>query len=256
MSEIVNTEPKKFYLLDLDRCMLNTPLASDVYADVIREVNPDLAAAMLKSQQDTEDVGGSFDIIEFLSPRASLEEIEIFDTLFIEKARDMDLLNPGGIELLQALDDHDANYGILTYGHEKWQTVKLQASQLDKIPYFITPDKHKGWLMRSWLQPDGRFRLPTELLVPHDELSRDADGDVDTTSINLGERALFDVISQSDDKAVSFEEIPERVEGYWYQKSDRLLPSQRGTVPSRIRVVRHLAQIVEFEFGSDIPSAA
>lgn len=236
--------------------MLNTPLASNVYADVIREQNRELATLMLRDQQETEDRGGSFDLLRFLEARISADEIAALSAAFIEKAEHVDLLNPGGIPLLQVLDAQQAHYGILTYGHEQWQTVKLQASKLDNIPYFITPEKHKGRLMQAWQQEDGRFLIPTELLYPHDALPLDENGHVVDSATLLGELALFDTITQTDDKAVSFEGIPEQVDGYWYQKTDTLLPSQTGKVPQRVRVVRHLAQVAENEFGDHIIAAA
>ncbi len=101
---------------------------------------------------------------------------------------------------MQALDDAHIPYGILTFGGETWQRMKLQATGLDDIPYIITHVKEKGRLLAGWKQTDRTFQLPEELAV--NRISR------------------ADSLVLLDDKVISFIGIPSGVTGILVQPED------------------------------------
>lgn len=127
-----------FWLLDMDRTLLNSDALSPVLYDLF-QLSPIEAA---KAQQMVDDNhGNSFDTFGYLHKNhgdriASCTELEtggyVYETLVdtilqkvaIETLRKV-LLLPGAQELVGALDERGLPYGVLTTGDQVFQSFKL-----------------------------------------------------------------------------------------------------------------------------------
>lgn len=236
-------DPQETYVvLDLDRTLIDTELINKTYEKIVAESSNDLSEAMNLAKQADEAAGRSFDPHLFVR-EALLDSVAIMNDFEVEltnrlNGRD-DVLNPGALELIDQLKTWGVAHGILTYGHSEWQRIKLQVSGLDrKLPSKITADKHKGAEIGSWQSDTGEFHVPVEL-----------------TSHEIGAAAVYQTVVLVDDKAVSFEDLPDGVKGIWYRPSEHLLLSQQGDVPATVTVVDHL-DLVKDNLRSEFNLAA
>lgn len=165
-----------FCVLDLDRTLLDTEKAFNVFVDAVHEVGfidgYEVHDAVLES-------GGSFDVLAYvrkelsdrLDPTGSGSEriesiVADIKAEYIKRAKEENLLLPGALELLTELDGNDMPYGILTFGGDEWQGWKLEAARLDTVPTIVTRRKDKAAMMRdSWRRKIlGGFQLPEEFM--------------------------------------------------------------------------------------------
>ena len=191
-------EPKvaeRYVLIDFDRCLGNTDALQRLLEEVVAHhsfITPD---DMQQARRMVEETGGSFDTASWVRER--LVEagkhgqwndiaVEMVDQAQ-QRGRDTFLM-PGASELLDQLEQAATPHGILTYGGETWQTIKLQAAGLAFVPQMIVSTKAKGRLIASWQTPGG-FLLPPELSSDDQPL--------------IARHLIF-----IDDKAVSFEGAP------------------------------------------------
>lgn len=217
-----------YVILDLDRTLLDTEALNDGYQSVVRQLDSSLADALMHEKRETEDSGGTFDFHQFLHKQLSDEQVERFDEHVIEQLQSRSITNDGALELLQHLAERQIAHGILTYGSNSWQLLKLRACGLDRLPYSITSDSKKSRVIRSWQGSGGVFHLPHELVAQE-----------------MGAHDTFDALMLVDDKAVSFDDLPMNVTGVWYKPSENLLKSQQGAVPKDVITVRHLSEVIE-----------
>jgi hypothetical protein len=219
---------KRFYLLDLDRCLLNVDKTFDLFVEVLTKnssiTEKDIRIARLK----IETSGDSFDVWSFVKK-------ELFDNKVISKITDefisigksQDLLNIGAYQLIKYLNGQPkTQFGIVTYGSQAWQRLKLEASGLYKYPHLIIEHKYKGKLVKSWLKAR-RFSIPYEL--------------------TNGELIATDEIVLIDDKKDAFLELPEMARGYLVisQASGRNMTIK--TTLGQVKLVKRLSQIVTEE---------
>ena len=224
------SEAETFYAIDFDRCLSDTHKLDTVFYEVVDEQENVDGDALRSERKYIEDSGGSFDEVVALQKQiGSSALVDFFDT-FVERARERDMLSDGARELLDALVANDKLFGIVSYGGEQWQRIKMRASQVEDIPTLITAQKEKGKLFRSIQQEDKTFLIPAELIT--------------TGSPVVAQSLVF-----MDDKAIAFTDYPtENARGYWVQSpSHPLLLSQRGTVPDNVRVAQGLREVISFE---------
>jgi phosphoserine phosphatase len=212
-----------YYLLDLDRCLINTNALHMVFDEIVRgtgilDVNDIIAAKKLVEDSS----GGSFDTAEFvrteLKKRGQLDKWNDIEKEFIVASQDYDYLMPGARELIDLLTSRRQNFGVITYGGAVWQQVKMQAAGIDSIPHIITSQKNKGLLISEWVE-DGC--VPNEL-----------------------ECVPFDNVVLVDDKVVSFNGFPSsRAIGYQVRTGvdivvdETLLPENVVSVESLYDVI-------------------
>lgn len=212
-----------YYVLDLDRCLANTGKLYNLLEQIVAERTSVMHEGSEQAQTMTERSGGSFDTVSFVRER--LEEVgqsELWDVLeneFIHRAKMEDMLEPGAKTFIKILDDAHIPYGILTFGGETWQRMKLQATNLEKIPYLITHTKEKGRLLASWRQANGTFQLPEELVVN-----------------NIANASSLVLV---DDKVISFVDLPQGVKGILVRPEGNTSASET-VVPEAVVQVRDL----------------
>lgn len=214
------TSVATFYILDLDRTLYDTVKATELMKGVIALHDAALANALEQRFEEYTSQGESFSMRDFIAENVGEEEMQKIEVKYHEMALQQDLLNPGASELIAYIRSRqDAEMGILTYGSQLGQTMKIAAAKgLENIPYLITQETFKGALIASWRQDDDLYHLPEEL------------GGYTTKHI------VF-----VDDKPFSFKGLPIDCRGYLvksvYDAGIEKLPPYVETVESLMQVV-------------------
>lgn len=231
---IENVEPKNFFVLDLDRCLLDLDETMRRYSELVTQYHPSLGARLDWACTEAESNGDSFDVYKYLVNELDKEAIEDLNRFFITMVENENLLNAGAGELTENLALSKHEYGILTHGSLRWQTLKLRASGLDRVPHLITAQKEKGRLIASWRQANGEFLVPNQLLT------------------QFGQSAIFSSVILVDDKADSFTGLPPGAHGYLYRNPHyKTLPSQRGDISGAVTIIDDFRQVVNNELLGD-----
>lgn len=219
----------EFWAIDFDRCIGNVDTIYRLFERIAKSVIPTFdVSAMESARFELESAGGSFDMLAHVRQYASDESVyQAVVEVFLREAAEVrdNLLNTGVRELMEYLEQRSAPYGIVSFGHIDWQTLKIIAVGLGDVPRLIVDNHHKGEVIAGWRQGDG-FALPADL-SGSDELV--------STSIIL-----------VDDKAVSFIGLPADARGYWARPAE-LLPSQQGDIPNQVVSVKGLEGVIVAE---------
>lgn len=231
--EIVDT----FYILDLDRCLIDTDRLQRVLLQVI-EKDTDIDGIRLDEARVTyEASGGSFDTAKYVTDlfesegRTNGRELwnDIAHVATVA-AQGEDMLLPYASELLMKLKQECEEFGILTYGGSMWQETKIIASGLADVPHIVTPIKEKGVLLTSWRRQDGSFLIPAPL----------GGGEVRHA------RSLVFI----DDKPVSFMGIPEGVRAICAVTPGVVWPDDvLAALPPQVEVMQGLHDVIPALFG-------
>lgn len=225
-----NAKPKDFFVLDLDRCLLDLNETMRRYNELVTQQYPSLGARLDRASRTAVASGDSFDTYKYHAAELGDRAVEELDAIFVKSVENSSLLNPGAKELMEHLALSEHEYGILTYGSLRWQEFKLRASRLDCVPYLVTGQKEKGSLIASWQQPGGEFIIPDQLLA------------------HIGQSALYSSVVLVDDKPDSFIGLPPGARGYLYKNPQyETLPSQQGEVSGAVTIIDDLRQVVESE---------
>lgn len=218
MTSHVNT----FYLLDLDRTLFDTQGASDILIQLVDELSHELAQH-IRSQIDAfNQIGASFAIRDVIVEQVGEVKAKAIEHAFITEGKRRSLLLEGAIELMADVGQPPARqFGIMTYGSVKGQTMKLIAAQLDNVPHSIIQQKRKGEVIATW-QRDGGYQLPPEL------------GGVFASEL------VF-----VDDRLFSFEGLPEDVTAYWVTQELALLDAVEHA--TNVHPVQSLTEVLERE---------
>ena len=213
-------EPKAiYYVLDLDRTLFDTNKDANILRDVVAEYDELLAVDLKKRVELSATTGVSFSMHDFIATGLSAENLQRVEVEYMRQATAQDLLNPGARELLIALEHQAARHaGIMTYGSDKGQRLKLQASGLDSFPAMIVDTTSKGGVIAGWQQPGGGFRIP-------DVLARGS--------------LLVDKVVLIDDRTRSFKDLPPGAEGYVVQPKLPIV----DPLPDTVKIVSTLDEV-------------
>lgn len=190
----------EFYVLDLDRCLLDT---EKIQAFLEFVLNRDLgidSQEMNVARQEVERSGGSFDtasyVMSFLD-RKGKDGPALWHSIkqrFVDEAQKEDMLLPYARQFMYELRLRKKKYGIVTFGGDAWQSVKIAAAGLHEVPYLITHELEKGRLLSSWQRNDGTFLVPRQV---------------------AGKKLYAKRLVFVDDKPVSFVGLPDGITGVW-----------------------------------------
>lgn len=211
-----------FYLVDLDRTLLDTATAADVMIDLIHDHSPEMATYIHDKLNELLGFGVSYSIRDAIAEKGGEEMARAIDEAFIEYGRIHNLKYEGADALLEfAAQSDKSGVGILTYGSPVGQQVKLRAAGFESIPTLVTDQKYKGKLLSEW-QSNGLYKLPEE----------------------YGSVAVKEIVFV-DDKVLSFDGVPEAVVGYWLTQEVSLLDAVE--YPENVTPVSTLTAIIEAE---------
>ena len=226
-----------FYILDMDRCLVNTEKLQTLLEQIVERELGIVSDEMNMARREYEREGGSFDtaryVMSVLDGRG-LDGPSVWHDImrmFVAEAQMQDVLEPYAGELLKYLRDEGCRYGIVTYGGDAWQLAKLDAAGLAEIPHLVTHDVEKSRLIRSWQTQDG-------FLIP-----RPVGG-----SVPILARSLVFI----DDKPVSFVGLPEEVRGICAIAPGASWPDEiLQQLPSNVSVTYGLHGAIELLFNHD-----
>ena len=223
----------KFYALDFDRTLGRTVDISEDFMSYVGERDPAVGGALREQRHRIESTGGSFDMIEVLRTQMGQRALGQCTEGFLWQHRGGPYLEDGADALLIGIAATGNQLGILTYGGEDWQTIKLRAAELDSYRRMILGEKgKKGALIASWY---------------------DAERDVYQLPEELG-GGIVEQVVLVDDKPLEFVGFPDTpsAHGYLYTggvRSDVETAPQptMSDLPSNVTVVGSLRDIVQRE---------
>ena len=211
-----------YYILDLDRTILDTIKATELMEGVIALHDRDLSALLTQRFEEYSQLGESFSMRDFIVENVGEVEMQKIQVKFEALAATQDLLLPGAKELMRYIASlPDTKFGIMTYGSINGQTMKLQAAGLGDVPTLITLETYKAVLIASWRQDDEKYHLPQE----------------------LGEFIVKEIVF-IDDKPFSFKGLPIDCRGYLVKS---VFDAGIEKLPSNVTQVDTLKEILAAE---------
>lgn len=213
-----------FYLLDLDRTLFNTVEATNRVFSLVEKYDADIAALLTKRAELELERGNPFAIREEIEALVGKQRTNDIEQQLLETTSPDQLLLEGALEsIAYTSNPPEKSFGILTYGQQKGQQMKLKAAGLLQMPHLITAERAKGTLISSWLQPDGLYKLP------------------DAFELGFAREIVL-----VDDRLVSFQGLPEQARGYLLSV-ETPTAAEVSVLPANVMVVRSLHEFIESE---------
>ncbi len=214
---------RHYYLLDLDRCLLNTEALHMVFDEIVRSMSIFDVNDIINAKKIVEErSGGSFDTAEYIQTELQRlgreDRWQDIEANFLVASKNYNYLLPGAAELLSTLDSLQYPYGIITFGGQVWQAVKIKAAELDAIPHLITSEKQKGYQVAEWVQAG---QVPTVL-----------------------GGTPFDEIVMVDDKVASFTGFPRQAARGYQVRTGKDLQVHPDTLPANVSSVESLYDVI------------
>jgi hypothetical protein len=211
-----------FYVLDLDRTMLDTVKATKYMEGVIALHNANLSAILAQKFEESSLLEESFSMRDFIALQVGEEEMQKIEVKFKAMTATQDFLMPGAKELLAYISSlPSATCGIMTYGSLLGQTMKIEASGLRELPFLVMQETFKGAVIASWRQDDGLYHLPDE----------------------LGGYIANEIVFV-DDKPFSFKGLPIDCRGYLVKS---IFDAGIEDIPPYVRVIETLSEVMTAE---------
>lgn len=184
-----------FQLIDLDRTIFDTSRFVKLITDEIDTTHPGVGTELDERFEAAYKNEETFFLLRHLRELLGDEPFEqLVERIVLREGVDS-LLKPGTKERLlfaNEISSLQPAWGILTYGDEIDQTMKLRLLGLQDIPTLILPTPNKGEIIKTWQNEDGTFTLP-DVFGGH----------------------VVDHLSLEDDKLRAFIGKPDGVHGLW-----------------------------------------
>jgi hypothetical protein len=177
--------------------------------------------------------GASFQVLDYLEKKDPDMDLDVFQSAYIKRAHKTpgSLLEPGAIEFMDFLRASNYHFCIISFGDKGWQNTKIIAAGFGDIAKLIIPNEYKGHHIAQWLDKEnGHFVIPKECF---------SDG--------VAKKAREVVLI--DDKVKAFNGLPVGARGYLLQDIARIRSSQQGKVPSFVKRVTRLDEIIDQELS-------
>lgn len=189
------TQPSVFQLIDLDRTLFDTSAFAKAITDEVNKTHPGLGTELDEQFEAAYMQEETFFLLRYLRQEQGDAWFEELVERVVKAHGAEAFILPGvqqRLEFADTVKDDGPAWGILTYGDEIDQLMKLRIIGLEGEPMCLTDTPDKGEVLRTWQNEDGTFQLP------------DALG---------GERV--DGLTFEDDKLRAFANLPEGVIGVW-----------------------------------------
>lgn len=220
----MKTDKKVFHILDLDRTLLNTSKLAHHLKEIVAE--HDLALSIDIDSQIAKHFNNktSFFIFDYISKKVGDGRFKEYLDELHRKAPAHELLLPGAQERIAFAKSRPGwGMGIMTYGSRRDQMIKLKLLGLQMERLLITNHPQKGEIIATWLQLDGRFKLPIE----------------------FGGH-IVDIITLDDDKYIAFNHLPKGVYGQWISHATLGGSTELQYLPENVRVVHGLIGSIKY----------
>ena len=195
---------ERFFVLDFDRTLIDTDLLAEKIYNAV-EMHTNLHKEDLIAEQHRLEENGEVGVVDMWKVigdalSATSEELDELRRAIIETvgSSSREAWLPGGSELLDLLEQNNADFGIVSRGADGWQRLKLACMGLSEVPAIITEDHHKSRdHLNGWFDDEqGRFVIPPEMVANSRQV-------VATNIISI------------DDRAAAFAESHSGISGYW-----------------------------------------
>ena len=184
-----------FQLIDLDRTLFDTSAFAKAITEEVNLLYPGIGTQLDKKFEEAYAREETFFLLRYLRAQKGDAWFEKLAARVLEKGGPERFVLPGARERLafaETLSNEKPAWGILTYGDEIDQRLKLSVMNLDDAPMYITSTPDKAPVIASWKRPDGTFQLPAA----------------------FGGRVV-ERLSFEDDKLRAFRGLPAGVRGIW-----------------------------------------
>lgn len=194
-----------FQVIDFDRVLFDTEKFANALTDELRSTDPVLAEKLHHAFEDAYAKEETFFLLRVLREMMGEQFALYVETVVRAYGGGGAFLRPGAKERLTFADtitDARPSAGILTYGDEIDQRMKLEIAGLADVPMMLSPTPNKSEVLRLWQQSDSAFQLPLEF------------GGQIVTAITL-----------EDDKLRAFDNMPANVIGIWVNETSTVVKS-------------------------------
>lgn len=211
----MTSKKRVLYILDLDRTLLDTNTMMRPFVSVCDAMQIN-SSVIRQVEQESARHGQSFQAMEILKTIASTEVIEEFKARLFTESEEYSLLYEDAQSLLDSIaGSSQAEAMLLTYGHNDWQRMKIQAAGLMNIHAVITKEVSKSDILNRWVKP-GCISVP-----------------------GMGD---YDIVFFVDDKPISFEGLSPRYKGYCIIRG----PGQSHiteSLPAHVQIIQTLDEV-------------
>lgn len=224
------TKPDVFQLIDLDRTLFDTARFSLAITEEVEKTEQGVGEQLEQLVEAAYAKEQTFFLMRYLRETHGQEWFDALVNRVVETYGADALKLPDVDERLafaDTLTDRRPAWGILTYGDEIDQRMKLRLIGLEGAPVVFTPTPDKGEVLQGWKTDEGDFQLPAE----------------------FGGTRVAELTFE-DDKLRAFYHLPEGITGYWVSKDpearQRLSRAQRGgEIPAHVTAVSGLHEIIK-----------
>ncbi len=220
-----------FYVLDFDRCLGDIEASFEILKQVVQELAVGSGDSLQEVREGVESSGGSFSALKHLAELNPDMDLDAVGKLFVRRARleKGRLLEPGAIELIEFLISTNRGFCIMSYGDEKWQMLKINASGLSDVANIIVPSRHKSAYIAKWLNDKKQFIIPSDFFADNQP------------------RLAAEVVL-IDDKIMAFDGLPVGARGYLVQSGPKKHDNSQVTrLLSSVKVVKKIDEIIKYE---------
>jgi hypothetical protein len=214
-----------FQVIDFDRTLFDTSLFVKRITEALDKETPGLGAALDEQFEKAYAEERSFFLFRYLREQMGDSTFEALVESVVQREGAETFMLPGARDRIAYADTISSlrpSWGILTYGDEVDQQMKIRTAGLTDAPLLIHDSPEKGRLLASWQNSDGTFALP-EVFGGH----------------------IADEIIFEDDKLRAFEGAPDTVQGIWVTQFDDA-GRRMGEAGLAVVPVKHLAESVEY----------
>lgn len=219
-------KPKEmFQLIDFDRTLFDTPRLVHLVTQEIEKQQPGFGSELEAKFEAAYREKITFFLFRYLRQSLGDDALESLVETVVAKEGAESLLLPGArerIALADKISDSRPSWGIMTFGDEIDQLMKIRLVGLASAPLLITDSPDKSEIIASWRQTDGTF------LLPH------AYGGGVVTHITL-----------EDDKLRAFRNLPDGAQGIWVQV-DQTVPIASDEIHGQVMRVANLLESAAF----------
>lgn len=219
------TKPSVFQLIDLDRTLFDTSAFAKAITDEVNKTHPGLGTDLDEQFEAAYKQEETFFLLRYLRQEQGDAWFEALVERVVKAHGAEAFILPGVQQRLEFADTvkHDGPaWGILTYGDEIDQLIKLRIMGLENEPLCLTDTPDKGGVLASWQNEDGAFQLPDSL---------------------GGERV--DRLTFEDDKLRAFSNLPKGVVGVWVKD----IPNEEvvaAAIPENVVRVSNLFESIDY----------
>jgi hypothetical protein len=221
-----------FYVVDFDRCLGNIEASFGILKEVAHELSIVDRQVFKTIREKTESTGVTFSALEYIKANYPMVDLDIIEKMYIQRARlePDSLLETGAKDLIDFFHRTNRNFCIMSFGDNRWQSIKINGSGITGIPVVIVPKSQKGNYIKKWQDPSsGQFIIPKSCFL-------------DNKSKTAKEVVLID------DKAIAFKDLPIGARGYLVTGSsnERNKPLNINKMPA-IKQIKWVNEIIGYE---------